>query len=417
MRSILFAAALFLSPVLPATSQTLEARPDTLRFAIGLPFLESGVLTGNDLVDPADSVQVVFVTPPMHGRIEEDGAGKWRYVADDGFLGEDSFTYRIQTLPLQRLFVSAEDGQLQFASTLTPSVAGLGDASDEETIPVQGELLVELGPDLAAVDSVRVIGLDLTNPGEHSLRYQYGSPIVIASLRIRAAPGALRLSMADPGSRSGTNGPLHSWTQSGNTMSIAVQATLEGSGLFTNQVPAGVQELETEATESLGGILLTSGDQIVLFVNVDSNQAFDLDGSAVTLSAKGTLQGVGTFVPQIQSGETTVTVFASPPTSTDPVPQASELKLDVYPNPATGTVHVRLGVESGFHDAVLEVYDLLGRLMPDPVWNQGPGAGIPADSGMHEMVGTLDTSNWSPGVYLIRVTGPASSEIRTFVRL
>lgn len=416
MRLFLAAVIVCLAPVLSASAQTLEARPDTVRFASSLTFLDPSVLTQNDRVDAADSVRVVFVSPPTNGRIETDGTGGWRYVANEGFVGQDSFTYRIETLPLQHLSVAPEDGQLQFSSTLTPSVNGLGDASDTETIPVQGELVVELGNDLAGIDSVRVIGMELSNPGEHSLRYQYGSPIVIASLRIETGPGALQLSMTAPGPRSGADGPLRSWTQPDNTMAIAAQATLEGSGLFVNQVPDGVQVLETEATESLGGIVLVSGGQIVLFVNVDSNQAFDLDGSTVTLSATGTLQATGTFVPQIQSAETTVTVYVSPPTATDLLPESPVLELEAYPNPTRGRVHLRVTVASLAQRPVLEVYDLLGRRMPDPVFNHGLGAAQLGDSGTHEMSGTLDTSNWSPGVYIIRVSGPASSEVRTIVR-
>ena len=399
---------------LNATAQDLMAVPDTLALpANGSVTIPLSLLLGNDSLPVGNSVRVVEVAAPMHGQLGRDGSGNWIYTPVSGFVGEDVFTYRFHTLPLQHLVFSPADSKLQFDATVETA---LGSASDQEVIPVEGSLVVDLGTDETAIDSVHVVGLDLTNPGDHSLRFDYGAPVVLGSLRILADAGKIMLSLAQPGPASGTSGLLRAWRQEGNTTSISVEAELQGTGVLTGQVPTEPQTLATEAVEDLSGSLITQGNTILVLLNVDSSHAFDLDGNAVTLDVTGTLQATGSFQARRESNDATVLLKVSSGTGTELPAEGMPFTMDVYPNPVRGTFRVVIGASTSTSTSTgavllnpqIEVLDVLGRKIP-----VAAGALVLAGN---EMTAQLDASNWSPGLYLVRLTSGNGVATRMFIR-
>lgn len=395
---------------LDSAGQDLAAVPDTVAVpANGSMTIPMSLLLGNDSLPAGDSVQVMEVSAPMHGQLERDASGDWIYTPESGFVGEDAFTYRFHTLPLQHLDVSPVDSRLQFDATVGTA---LGSASDQETIPVEGSMIVDLGTDASAIDSIHVVGLDLMNPGNHSLRFDYGSPVVLGSLRILADSGKVRLSLAAPGPASGTTGLLRAWRQEANTTSISVEARLQGTGVLTNQVPTEPQTLATEAVEDLSGSLVVQGSTVLVILNVDSSHAFDLDGNAVALDVTGTLQATGSFQPRRESNEAEVLLKVSSGTDTELHAGGTPFSLEIYPNPVRGAFRVAIKAGSPAHRAAMapriEVLDLLGREI-----HLGSDALVLSGD---EMRIDLDASNWSPGLYLVRFTSGSGVATRMFIR-
>lgn len=392
----------------PAKGQSLEARPDTMTVpAAGLVFHASEFLLGNDGVAPDDSLRVILVSQPSNGTLTDLGNGFFHHDPNSGFLGEDRFRYSLETVPIQRLTIDATVSALSFDATVETA---LGVADDQEEIPVEGTVLVDLGSDPVGIDSVHVLDVSMQNQGPHSLNFNYGSPISIGSLRIIADPGSVQLGMLSPGPTSGVSGLLNSWEQLDNLVRVSVTAMLEGGGLITNQVPDTPQELETETTEALSGAVFVSGGQVLFLLNVASSNAFELEGNAVTLDIDGALQASGAFVGVQTSNETEVLVQVVSGASVDQALATRGFELDVYPMPVRDQLTVRLQsrAELGFHPVEITVYDVLGRvverLLASPNMSDG------------EMRASFDTSNWASGLYLVRVSGGGKSLTRSVIR-
>ena len=391
-----------------AEAQSLQARADTLVVPTsGLVFHPADALLANDVIAPEDSVVIVMAFPPANGTLTDLGGGFFRYDPKSGFLGEDSFRYMLETVPIQRFAIDPEVSVLSFDSTVETV---LGVAEDDEEIPVEGVITVAMGNDPAAIDSVHVLDANMQNQGPHSLNFNFGSPISVGSLRIVADPGVIQLSILSPGPTSGATGVLNSWEQVDNLVHVSVTALLEGGGLIANQVPDTPQQLETETTESLTGALFASGEQVLFLMNVASSGAFDLDGNAVTLDIAGSLQASGTFVGSQTSNEAEVLVRVVSGASTEDVVVRAGFELDVFPVPVSDQLTVRTRTTSDvMHGPIqITVHDALGRVIERRTMSPNAAAG--------EMNTTFDTSNWASGLYLVRVAGSRSRVTRSIIR-
>lgn len=394
--------ALFLS--VPVHAQSFDAVTDTLSATTaGLTFHPIERLLPNDVVDPGDSLRFEVLDLPQNGTLDVLPDGSVRYIPAPGFVGRDRFSYRWETIPIQRLVVDPSVSVLSFDATLQTDL-GASDASEE--IAVDGVIMADLGGDPAVLDSVHVTGLELTNRGNHSLRFDYGSPISIGSLRIVVDAGNVMLSMMQAGPKSATSGVLNTWQQPDNLVDVAVTATLEGSGLLSGQVPDEAQQLETQTLEGLSGAVFMSGEQVLFLLTVQSTNTFDLEGSSVDLSIDGSLQANAVFESARSSSEAEVIVNVASGASVDGPATSSLSSMDVFPNPVSDSVTLKwkAGLDSGPFE--IRVYDLLGREVADVV----------SVRGHDEMSARLNASNWSPGLYIVRVSGRTSTAVRTFLR-
>jgi len=391
MRVVLAGLTVLLVCAVPsARAQVLEAVPDTLSSSTaGLAILPEEALLSNDSVSEGDSIRLEIVSGPVNGSLERQSDGLLLYVPAVGFVGQDRFVYQWRTVPLQRLTIDPAVSILSFDAELQTD---LGPADDSEDIPVEGTVVAHLGDDPASIDSVHVVGVDLTNRGDHSLRFEYGSPISVASLRILVEAGDVGLSLLEPGTASAASGILKTWTQQGNLVDVSVSASLEGGGLFTSIVPDETQQLQTQTTEGLSGSVIVNGQQLLMLLNVASSNTFDLEGNSVALDIAGSLQATGSFVASQVSNEAEVIINVVSGAGRENIALPA-VALDVYPNPSSNVFHMRWNGPSGNYR--IEVFDALGRLVHDQDVGASPGS--------DEMRSTLDASNWPAGVYFARI--------------
>ncbi len=399
-----FLIALLAGALAPSLrAQSLQAAADTVVVSSSASsVIASSALLANDLVGP-DSIQVILVSGPSNGTLQQTADGNFMYVPNNGFAGEDGFTYRLQTIPLQRLTVAPSTSSLSFDATLTTD---LGPASDQETIPVVGEIVVDLGADAVRIDSVHVTDLQLRNEGDHSLRFDYG--LLLGSIRIEAPADSISLAMLRAGETVPTSGLLNSFEQPGNDINITVSASLEGTGILSSQVPSGTERLETQTTESIGGSAIVSGGNVLLLLNVNSSYTFDLEGNAVELALEGALQASGPFQAAEVSNEVSVVIQVVSGADVDDMPNVRDVRLDVYPNPAIDHVTVQWRLPSGHssNGAEFRVFDLLGREVA--TWS--------TESWLPEGQKRMDASSWASGVYVVQILTQEGRSQRIIVR-
>ncbi len=142
MRKRLVAISISGLLVVAASAQTLVAVDDHLSLRNGGQLI-NGVeaFFPNDVL-PADSVQIVIVTEPQHGSLQRLGGHTYFYEADVGYVGEDSFQYRIRTLPVQHLAFEPSLSMLEFDVSVKTS---LGTDDDKEDLNIVGEVELDLG--------------------------------------------------------------------------------------------------------------------------------------------------------------------------------------------------------------------------------------------------------------------------------
>jgi len=354
----------------------------------------------------SDSVQVVLVTAPAHGQLLSTGPDSYTYQAENGFVGQDSFTYSIQTLPLQRLRIDSSASSLDFHTTVQTAI---GTDDDTENVPVQGELIVDMGPDAANIDSLQIVSLDVRNLQSTGLRFDYGFPITVGTLRINADAGNISLFAAETGPKVAVSGILNSFIQVDNLIGVNVEADLDGSGVLSSQVPSDTQILATETRLDLSGVTIVQGDNLAVIIPIDSSFEFDLSGNTIHLEINGSLQAPGVFAPRNTSGVATVIIEVGEVTARDKewsVP--SELVMSIYPNPATSTLSVAVtSPVFGFEASELRIVDVLGRVVSQTDLRMSPFIASSVQ---------VDVSRLPSGLYFVVVESSRGRLARSFLR-
>ncbi len=383
--------------------QSLVAVDDLISLPNGGAIIDAHTLLfGNDDV-PTDSIQVVMVSSPAHGNLVSLGGYLFEYVADAGFIGQDSFQYQLQTVPIQHLTLDPAVSVLDFDAKVT--VDPLGQDGDVEPIPVGGEIDLDMGLDPSSVDSAQIVGLHVLNVANQSLRFDYGFPFTVGTLRIKVAEEKVRLDLVQPGPRAAVTGILNAFSQENNPISVRVEATLEGGGLLASQVPDDVQILETETPIALTGNILRQGETIVLLLTIDSDYAFDLDGNEVELNISGSIQAFGVFQPRIESNVATVSINVIEATDVEVNPlDPALIHLSVYPNPVVNEITVEVSNTAASISEV-SIIDVLGRIVHVRHYS-----GTDAQSTVR-----LNTSHLSSGVYLVSVDSPLGRVSRSII--
>lgn len=99
--------------------------------------------------------------------------------------------------------------------------------------------------------------------------------------------------------------------------------------------------------------------------------------------------------------------FGSPlPVSTEGLPEEPALRLQPRPNPTVGPLALHLDLP-GATSGVVEAFDTLGRRVYR--------AALSRPAGPNRL--DLDTSQWEPGLYMVRFVSGATAASTTFVRL
>ena len=382
LMSILLVTAGYLSDV---AAQTVVAVPDTFLVAPGTTYFSPVSVLSNDRAEPPDSLIATLVATPSTGALEFETDGTFRYESP-AVRGPVAFSYAARSLPLQRLPVDSTTSTITLSAELTTP---LGSATDSQTIRVGGQMGADLGVDGIRTDSIRIKEVDIRNTVPVDLTFRYGSPVTVATIRVRAAPRALRLALASPGAGSATAGPLGGYAQSDNSVSVQVRGTIKGTGLLEQAVPEDSIALSTDTRVDFRGSLLAGGNDIFLTINVDTENRFDIDGNQVDLTISGTVTGFGPRQQGVfsEAADVILNIASGTATQSNPAPRDNE-GLDLYPNPVRADLGVKTDL-TGRKD--IHIFDAYGRLV--------------ATTELHAARTVLDFSPFSAGLYLIRISG------------
>ena len=342
--SILFAATLSTS-----VFGQVVAVPDTFEVS-GASRLD---LAGNDVWPIGDDIEVDITNPPAFGTLTVLAGGSVLYEPGSVPAAPDRFSYRLITRPLITVALAPETSILDFGAVVTTP---LGSAADSEVISVAGVAGIHVW---ANGDSVHVAQLDLQNVADVGLRFDYGSPIVFATLRVRAAADSISLSQTEPAAATSRSGLFGSFDQANVPFDIRAAVTLEGTGLFSGQVPTDIQRLETSADRSYSGSAVMSGSTLLLTLDVSFTESFPLADNTVDLAISGTLQGTGIARSSVQSLEVDVTVVPAMETAVEVADGVIRPDIGIFPNPAR--VRARLTGVDMDDDWIL--VDALGRVL------------------------------------------------------
>ena len=402
----LFAICLALIPatVRAQGSGTLVAVPDLFVVVHDQTFSSGEVsLIENDLAPPGEALVAVITRGPESGVITLLPDGTFTYTPNEGFLGEDSFEYRIESIPIQDLVFDPARSSLELDATVETQI---GIDSDRESIQVIGTAQLDIGTGNGAIERVHLLDLDLRNQGTVGLRVDYGSLVTVLTIRLDIPAEGIQLMLNDIGPAAQATGPLGSFTQTGNKIGVDANIYLRGEGVLGGLVPSGPQHLLTETDFDAGGFVFVISDELNLILNVDMDNAFDIEGNAIDLRITGTVHATGPLLQGEVSDPTTVVINVISPVAVASEEAPRVFKLHpVYPNPVALSATITYELDQ-VSEVDVKVFDILGREVDQfPVELRRPGS--------HRLI--WDTTGVPAGLYIVRMTAGGRSQSRAFV--
>jgi Bacterial Ig domain/Secretion system C-terminal sorting domain len=391
MRTAVIAMATLLPMPASVSAQTAPvAVSDAINVAAGRMATPIGGLLANDLLVDGDSIIVEVVSGPLHGTAVVGVAGAITYDPDPGFVGPDSLVYRIRRLPTARLAVDAAASELSLRASL--AIPNFGSDTDEIQLSVAGHLDVIAWPDEAPYDSISVFGLALANTEASGLSFDYGSlGIVVLTVELEAAAGAIQLSMLQPGAAAET-GFAGLFAQTGNELGVIGAVGVRGSGTLGGLVPSGDQVFDTSTTTDLSGLASRTGSTTQVILTIDLNQQVDIGGNAAEIWIAGEVVSEGPSVETLFSNEAVVRFNV---VSGVAIETPAALSLAIFPNPSVGAVAVTMA-PGAFQS--LDVVDVLGRVQASQVLG-------------HLARADLDLRDLAPGLYFVRLRGTRGVQV------
>ncbi len=383
----------------PVTAQDFLLAADTYDVVHDQEFRSEAIsVLDNDLTLPDGRLVVSVTREPAHGQLTMNANGTFVYVPDPGYLGDDSFEYIVDLIPLQEL-TFVENASLDLVAKVS---LALGNDTDSEIVQIVGTVRADIGPVGNPVERVQLVDLSVRNRDPVGLKFNYP----FSTLRINVDADSLQLRLNSYGPPTTTLPPLGQFSQTGNKLGLDAVVKLQGTGLLTGQVPSDPQNLTTETDIDLSGFVINQNDTITLILNVDSQNQFDLDGNAVEMGLTGQLSATGPHLPGSSSGAETVNLRVISPTAIAEtgIPGPFRL-LGLYPNPITTTATIEYELERPT-DVRISIYDILGREVDTlPAGLQRTG---------RQSI-TWDASNLSRGIYLLRITTETQTHTRPVV--
>ena len=244
--TLFFCAAAFagtaLGQVVPPDTTRLIAVADAFVVKIDSSLAVGGNgLLSNDDIAGTDSVFAVLVTPPANGSLAIERTGAFTYTPATGFTGTDTFTYLVQTVPIQEIAINPDLSTLLLNARVSTII---GSDTDEVETPVGGTLQFFIEPNLPPYTGIHLVKMDLSLAEAVDLEFRFGGLIALGRLFVAADSGGIRLVINEPGPATGiTDGDF---MQSGNKVGVLGDVQLEGTGLLASQVPDDPQVFDTE---------------------------------------------------------------------------------------------------------------------------------------------------------------------------
>lgn len=199
------------------------------------------------------------------------------------------------------------------------------------------------------------------------------------------------------------------WTVEGTMHSRGVGLALDGTRLAIGEFSPGPDPTAGHVTlyDFADG---TWAESATLTAATDADARFGvdvaLDGETLLVGAVGET-GAATTPGDFAGGAYLLTLTAS---STERPDDARALQVEAYPNPATSTVTFALATPSPT-PGHLDLFDLMGRAVPEAAGPNAPTAAFPA--GAHHV--EVDVSGLAPGIYFARVQTRDGVRTRAFV--
>ncbi len=409
---LLFAGSAMVQPMAQAVAQSVS--PDTTRlvavedaFAVrsdsSLSVGAVGLLSNDDFAE-SDSVFAVLVDPPANGSVTLERSGAFIYTPAAGFTGVDSFTYHLQTVPIQEVAIDPMLSTLLLNARVSTLI---GSDNDETETPVGGTLQFIVEPNLPPYSDIRLVKMDLSLASAVGLEFRFGGILfAIGRLFVNADSGDIRLLLNQPGSVTSVTGDLFSQTD--NEVGVLGNVQLRGTGVLADEVPDDPQVFDTETVMDLGGrVFLADADLFTFEMPIAFTDTVELSGTDVELSLQGTVTGSEVLrVPRL-SNIVAVTLSVDPRTTTDvegDLPAVYALDQN-YPNPFNPVTRIAYSLAQAGHVRIT-VFDVLGREVATPVDGS-------ATAGRHEV--EFDAAHLPSGLYLYRITAGVYTDTRTMV--
>jgi hypothetical protein len=248
--------------------------------------------------------------------------------------------------------------------------------------------------------------MDIVNEGAVQLKLEFGSVVTLGTLKIDVDPSAMMLGLNSPGPETTVDSPFNAFTQTGNKLGLSATVQLTGTGLLDGQVPTDPQDMVTETDFELQGFLSNQSGTLQLTLIVDSQNAFDLDGNAVSMDISGQIAASGPYLPGAASLPETVNLSVISPAAVAEAQTPGPFRLTgVYPNPVRGRATIELSLDAAA-DVDVAVFDLLGREV-DAI-----SAGR-LSIGEHDL--EWDASALPSGLYVVRLSAGARSVTKSVV--
>ncbi len=408
IRKVLILGTLFFTYNVQAQTMEVPVANDDFFNATGdsaLTVMAPGLFENDDLTE--DSLQMVLVLPPSNGDLTVNIDGSFEYTADPDFDGVDSFTYLIQTLPMQVLEVDTSQSALNF--DLTVAIQQFNDpGNDNADGRIGGQVVFFLTPNTSPFTEAHLYELDLVVVDPLSLSLQYGG-LIKSWLDVDADSGSFQLNMSQRGGSTEVTDGL--FTQTENKISVAGTVLLDGRGLLGigGLIPDDPQVFDTETDADISIQLMHADTMLTVEVPVDLAESFELSGTNADLKVTGSLLASGKLQHPVQSNMATVSITVEPISRLDvdrELPFQYALSQN-YPNPFNPVTTIAYSIPTA-ETVSLKVFDMLGREVATLV------EGIQAP-GIHEL--QFDAGNLPSGMYLYRLNTQGFSDMKKLILL
>ncbi len=354
--------------------------------------------------ETADSLLIMLVDAPANGTVVVNEDGSFEYTPNIGFNGVDSFTYLIQTVPMQVLEVDTTQSNLNFDMKVS---VPLSQASDNVDGRIGGTASFFMQPDASPFTSAQLYDLNLSVIDSLDLEFKFGAILTLGRLFVDVDPGAFNLNLIERGNPAAlVDGKL---TQMDNKVSVVGTVNLAGTGIVADGIPDEPQDIETETDTELEIQLSADGEMLTAEVPVLLEEAFELSGTDVDLKVEGQLLASGILKSPVQSNIATVSITVDPISRTDvdtELPFSYALSQN-YPNPFNPVTTIAFSVPTA-EPVTLKVFDMLGREVASLI------DGIQAP-GIHEV--QFNAAGLPSGMYIYKLEAKAFAEVKKLVLL
>jgi hypothetical protein len=305
--------------VLASTHAVPVAQPDVYSGVEDTPLFADAAegLLANDSSD-GGSLSVIQLSDVSHGLLSLQADGSFTYEPSPNFHGTDSFNYKLHEVGDQVFTIDSSQSRLNISASLSTS---FGSDSASDASDVSGTLTVDLDPLSEPFSTIQITDLDATLTEGISLNFSFA--FGLAGVNVIAQPGALTITMVEPGPPSAVaaNGDF---LQANNTTRVMGTVNVDGTGLADGAVTEGDQSLDVQAVLDFDGQILQAGNTLTLTTPIAFNGTFDVSGNTITLSLSGDLVATSMVQQPVESAPTSVILVV------DPAPDPPMLVTDRY---------------------------------------------------------------------------------------